>query len=51
MHTLNVLVNTCLTFLIFTTAVDTVVQCIEGVKVRRFYVYMFTNNVSIDKIY
>ena len=51
MHTLNALVNTSLTFLIFTTAVDNIVQCIESANVRRFCVYMFTNNLSIHKIY
>ena len=50
-HSLIALVNTYLTFLIRTTDVVNGIHCIKGAKVRKFYVYKFTNNLSIDKIY
>ena len=51
MHSLIALVNTYLTFLIRTTDVVNDIHYIKGAKVRKFYVYKFTNNLSIAKIY
>ena len=49
-RTVTAVVDIGLSFLILSTNVDNVVLFIKSAKVRRFYVYMFTNNASIVKI-
>lgn len=49
-RTVTAVVDMGLSFLILSTNVDNVVLLIKSAKVRRFYVYMFTNNASIVKI-